>query len=110
MKKNNGSYIMRTVSYEDNLMKDLQDPMFAVHYLNACLEEELDEFEDRKEIFLGALTQVIKANGVSKIAKLSNINRGNIYESIMKEKNTKLDTLFKILESLNLKMKFELAS
>ncbi|MBL4621808.1 MAG: hypothetical protein JKY89_05365 [Immundisolibacteraceae bacterium] len=99
--------VMRTVSYEDNLMKDLQDPMLAVHYLNACLEEEFNESKDKKDFFFGALAQVLKANGVSKDYIL---NRNDIYESIMKSKNTRLDGLFKILEDLNLKLRFELVN
>ena len=99
---------IKLVNYEDSLIKELKDPLFAIQYLNSCLDEKVDNIEERKKIFLGALSQIMKAHGISKIARECNLNRGNIYDSIIKEKNTRLDTLLKIFKSLNFKLKFEL--
>jgi probable addiction module antidote protein len=98
----------KTIDYEDGLMDDLRDPVFAVQYLNACLEEEVDDPGERKKMVLSALGQVMKAHGLSKLARETHLNRGNLYESIIKEKNTRLDTLFKVLEALHIRLKFEI--
>lgn len=97
----------KTVPFENNLMDDLKNPAFAVQYLNACLEEEVDSPQERKTLVLAALGQVMKAHGLSKVARETQLNRGNLYDSILKENNTRLDTLFKILEALQIRMKFE---
>jgi probable addiction module antidote protein len=99
----------KTVDYEDGLFEDLRDPIFAVQYLNSCLEEEVDDNQERRNLVLSALGQIMKAHGISKLSRECELNRGNLYDSILKEKNTRLDTLLKILDALQIKMKFEVA-
>jgi DNA-binding phage protein len=48
-------------SYEQELIGYLQDPEWAVAYLNAALEEE--------EFFLVALQNVVKASGINGISQ-----------------------------------------
>ena len=100
---------MQTVDHEAGLLEDLLDPIFAVQYLNACLEEEVEDSQEKRRLILSALSQVMKAHGLSKLSRDCGLNRGNLYDSIIKEKNTRLDTLLKILDALQIRMKFEVS-
>jgi DNA-binding phage protein len=51
--------------YEDDLATRLKDQEYAVDYLNAVLE---DEGDDQQERFLMALKDVAKAHGIANIA------------------------------------------
>ena len=59
-------------NYEDDLLTRLKDQGYAVEYLNAVLE---DEGDDQQERFLMALKDVAKAHGVANIAHNSKVTR-----------------------------------
>lgn len=52
---------MSTVDYEEGLLADLRDPVFAVCYLSACFEEDAKDAQEKRQIIISALNQVIKA-------------------------------------------------
>ena len=90
-----------TEKYEDNLKKDLLDPIEAAEYLNAALED------GSKEVFLMALKDIADAKGISEIARKTKLNRENLYRILSKQGNPKLKSLNSVLHSVGLKLSVE---
>jgi probable addiction module antidote protein len=89
----------RSVSYEEELYKILQDPAKAEAYLNASLNDE------DPRIFLLALKDVIEARfKISDVAKEANLNRENIYRILSKKGNPKLTSIQSILNAVGLNL------
>ena len=66
----------RSVSYHDELIKDLKDHDEAVAYLNAAWEESLNGDKESQELFLVALRNVAEAQGgLGKLARKVRIRR-----------------------------------
>lgn len=94
----------RTKAYEGGLLERLQDQDYAAEYLNAVLE---DEGEDQQERFLLALRDVAKAYGMSDLAQDAELAREAMYRSLSKGGNPRLATLFSLLDVLQLKLAVE---
>ena len=90
-----------TEKYEDNLKKDLLDPIEAAEYLNAALED------GSKEVFLMALKDIADAKGISEIARKTKLNRENLYRILSTQGNPKLKSLNSVLHSVGLKLSVE---
>lgn len=90
-----------TEKYVDNLKEDLLDPAEAAEYLNAALED------GSQEVFLMALKDVANAKGISEIARLTNLNRENLYRILSTDGNPKLKSLNSVLHSVGLKLSIE---
>lgn len=90
-----------TEKYENNLKKDLLDPVEAAEYLNAALEE------GSQEVFLMALKDIANAKGISEIARETKLNRENLYRILSTKGNPKLKNLNSVLHSIGLKLSVE---
>jgi probable addiction module antidote protein len=85
--------------YEDVLDEDLQDPVEALGYLNACLED------GDPEIFLLALRDVARARGgVAKLAESTELNREHLYRMLSKDGNPELRSLEALLDALGFRL------
>lgn len=91
-----------TEKYENNLKIDLLDPVEAAEYLNAALED------GSQEVFLMALKDIADANGISEIARKTNLNRENLYRILSTKGNPKLKSLNSVLHSVGLKLSIEI--
>ena len=90
---------MKKVTYQDDLMKRLKKPDFAIGYLNVALEDP------DKNVFLLALRNVAEAWGnMSKLSRVSHIHRVSLYKILSKHGNPQVDGLNKILHGLGLKL------
>ena len=87
-----------TKDHQEYLLETLKDPDEAAAYLNAALEEN-----DNK-LFLLALRNVVKASGMSKIAKKANLNRENLYKMLSKKGNPEFSSLWALLHSVGLEI------
>ena len=87
---------MGTVSYQDGLIKRLQDPGYASEYLNEALKE------DSQEMFMLALRDVAKAKGMALAARETSLNRETMYRMLSKKGNPNLSSLNKLLDTLGL--------
>lgn len=97
---------MKTKSYEEYLLKTLQDPEEALGYLNAALGDE-----DPK-VFLLALRQVLKAQKIdmSAFAQETNISRQNVYRIVSEMGNPRWNNFVSILDAMGLQIKLEAKS
>lgn len=69
-----------------------------VEYLNAALAENDPKY------FAKALGNVARAKGMSSISDVSGVGRQSLYRALSEEGNPRIDTLFKILEALNVRL------
>ena len=91
---------MATRNYQDELLKQLKDPTEAAEYLNAC-------YQDSEEVFLSGLRNVVKARGgVRSVAKLSDLNRENLYRVLSERGNPKFNSLTSILNAVGISIQF----
>jgi probable addiction module antidote protein len=91
---------MPVKNYQDELLRQLRNPIEAAEYLNAC-------YRDSEQIFLAGLRNVVEAHGgVGNIAKLTHLNRENLYRVLSENGNPKFKSLTAILECLGLDLVF----
>ncbi len=69
-----------------------------VEYLNAALAENDPKY------FAKALGNVARAKGMSSISEVSGVGRQSLCRALSEEGNPRIDTLFKILEALNIRL------
>lgn len=91
---------MATRNYQDELLRQLKDPTEAAEYLNAC-------YQDSEEVFLSGLRNVVEARGgVRSVAKLSDLNRENLYRVLSERGNPKFYSLTSILDAVGISIQF----
>jgi len=90
-----------TVSYEEGLYQDLQDPDEAAAYLNAALEE------GSQDVFLLALRDVARARGITQLARETYLNRENLYRMLTEKGNPQLSSLTILLDAMGLRLAVE---
>ena len=69
-----------------------------VAYLNAALEERDPAF------FAKAVGDVARAKGMTAVAEASGLGRQSLYRALSGEGNPRLDTLFRVLDTLDLRL------
>ena len=80
---------MITKSYRDDLLKNLEEPIEAVEYLNAALED------GSEEMFLIALRDVAEARGKVKLTDQFASNHEDVDKPLSKKNTPKLNELLK---------------
>jgi probable addiction module antidote protein len=86
------------IDYQEQLIRELEDPNEAREYLNAALMDE------DPRIFLLALKNVLEAQGddMTAIAKKTKLNRENLYRILSKKGNPKLTSIISLLKAIGL--------
>lgn len=96
------------VDAEKQMIEDLKDPEVAQVFLNSLLDEEENPDEvSRIQEFMYGVYLVIKAHGVSEVARQAGLNRSNIYHSIVNRRSTRVDKLVSFLSQVGLKLRVE---
>ena len=92
------------VSYHEELVESLRgDEEAQIEYIKA-------NFEDNGDIpsaILSAIRTVAEARGFKKFADSADLNRENLYRVLSEGGNPRLDTFFKILDALELRLSVE---
>ena len=83
-----------SVSWEVGLMEDLQDPEIAKGYVDACLEEGISLEE--------AIGDVVRAQGVNKVARRIHLGRPNLIRALRPKANPTVTTLRRVLNGVGL--------
>lgn len=92
---------MPTVEYKRRLLKELKDSRYASGYLTAAL----DEGED---VFLLALRDIVQAQGgMSSLARMTKLNRENLYDMLSRSGNPRLRSVTAILDRLGFEVVFK---
>lgn len=88
---------------EDFLDERLQDPISAIGYLNACLEDE------EPEVFLLALRDVARARGgLEKLAESASLNPEHVVRMLSEVGSPELRTLEALLDALGFRLAIKL--
>ena len=69
-----------------------------VEYINAALQE------DDPRYFTRALGNVARAKGMSSVSEATGLGRQALYRSLSRDGNPRIDTLFRVLEALNVRL------
>ena len=69
-----------------------------VEYLNVALEENDPEY------FAKALGNVARAKGMSSVSEATGLGRQSLYRALSGDGNPRIDTLFRVLEALAIKL------
>ena len=69
-----------------------------VEYLNVALEENDPKY------FAKALGNVARAKGMSSISEATELGRQSLYRALSDDGNPRIDTLFKVLDALEVKL------
>ena len=69
-----------------------------IEYLNAALEENDPAF------FAKAIGDVARAKGMTSVSESTGLGRQALYRSLSSDGNPRIDTLFKVLETLNVRL------
>lgn len=76
----------------------LESDEALVEYLNVALEENDPRY------FAKALGNVARAKGMTSISEASGLGRQALYRALSSEGNPRIDTLFRVLDSLNVRL------
>ena len=69
-----------------------------ISYLNEALTHNDPKF------FVEALGDVARARGMTSVSDASGLGRQTLYRSLSSEGNPRIDTLFKVLDTLNVRL------
>lgn len=93
-----------SVSYRESLVEDLRDDEVAqLEYIKVSFEEN----GDLPSAILAAIRTVAEARGFKNFAEDAKLNRENLYRVLSEDGNPRLNTFFKILDVLGLKLSVE---
>ena len=93
-----------TISYQEYLIEMLKDNEQAqIEYIKASFEDN----GDMPLAILSAIRTVAEVRGFKKFAESANLNRENLYRVLSENGNPRMDTFFKILDALNLRLSVE---
>ncbi len=70
----------------------------VIEYLNVALEENDPRY------FAKALGNVARAKGMTSISEATGLGRQSLYRSLSDEGNPRIETLFRILAALNVRL------
>ncbi len=92
------------VSYHDELVESLRgDEEAQIEYIKANFEDN----GDMPSVILSAIRTVAEAKGFKNFAEAADLNRENLYRVLSEGGNPRLDTFFKILDALELRLTVE---
>ena len=95
----------RSRSYQEDLLKALQNPEEAKEYLNAALEDA------NPEVFFLALRDVVEANkDLAKVKMKTNSKGESLSKALSEQGDPELVSLRNILKSLGYRLAIELES
>lgn len=92
-----------SISHDTVMVRRLRnDPKFAVAYLKAALEDS-----DEPQVLLIALSQLVKAKGIAKVAKRAHIEQESLYRALAKMGNPRFSTIAAVTKALGLNLTVE---
>ncbi|MFT3741808.1 MAG: transcriptional regulator [Gammaproteobacteria bacterium] len=100
--------IQNTGSFHNLLIESLKNQRKATAYLQVALDEYQED--GNIEIFLLALRNVAEAKGgIGLLAKRTHLNRQNLYHTLSRKGNPRLNTLGSLLKGLGFHLLIESA-
>lgn len=92
---------MKLKTFDETVMRELQDPEFAAAYLQDALEDSMEEF-------LVALRKYVQANGgMSRCAEQAHLTREALYRMLSEKGNPELRSIEAVLKSCGLRLNIQ---
>lgn len=92
-------------SYKEHLIESLKDPEESSAYLEACLEEALENNEIG--IFLLAVRDVVEAHGgIAEISSKMDVGRESLYKSLSEKAKPRFSTVMQTLKACGVGLTF----
>ena len=88
----------RALKVKDELYEDLKDPSYAAAYLNEAL------LEGDEVVLKTALADVVKAQGVQRVAKRAGINRVTVYKTLKPETESSFTVIRRLLAACDVSL------
>lgn len=79
----------------------LDDESVIAEYLTAILEK------GDISLLISSIGDIAKARGMGQIAEKSGLGRESLYKALKSDSQPRFETIIKVLDSLDIKMKFE---
>jgi probable addiction module antidote protein len=93
-----------SISYHDSLVEYLRgDEEAQIEFIKANFEDN----GDMPAAILSSIRAVAEARGFTNFAESAQLNRENLYRVLSEGGNPRMDTFFKILDALGLKLTVE---
>jgi len=89
---------MKVTTRDWDASEYLDSPEMIHEYLKTVMEE------GDSELLLAAIGDVAKAQGMSEIARKTNLSRQNLYKALSPNSSPKFDTVKKVIEALGCKL------
>ena len=103
---NKEAILKHTTSYEESLIKYLQDPELAQAYLETALESY--EQDGNTEALLLSMRHVVEVQGgIDELAKRTKISSEHLYDILSNKHNLGLDDWLKIISGLGFRVRLE---
>jgi probable addiction module antidote protein len=83
----------RALKIKEQVLEDLRDPIYAARYLSEALQEG-DEV-----VLKTALADVVRAHGVSQVARRARINRTTAYKTLREGTESTFTTVSALLDA-----------
>ena len=93
-----------SIDYRNDLIESLRnDEEAQFDYLKASFEEN----GDLPSAILSSIRIVAEVRGFKNFAEDANLNRENLYRALSESGNPRLDTFFKVIDALGLRLSVE---
>ena len=76
----------------------LDNDELLIEYLNAALAE------NDPALFAKAIGDVARAQGMTSISEATGLGRQSLYKALSADGNPRIDTLFKVLDAMNIRL------
>ena len=95
------SVIPPSMSFENLYHEKLRDRKFAIVYLTECIIDP-----DPKMFLVGLRDVILARGGMAQIADRAEVNRESLYKAVSKNGNPSISYLKRVLEALDISLKF----
>ena len=88
----------RALNIKQQLYEDLKDPAYASAYINEAI------LDGDEAVLKTALADVIRARGVTAVARKAGINRVTVYKTLKPETESSFTTMHALLKACNVSL------
>jgi probable addiction module antidote protein len=93
----------KVITTKHDVAEHLRTPEEMAAYLEACLEEAPDD----AAFIAKALADIVRAKGMTQIAREAGLSRESLYKALSGERSPGFDAILKVLHALGLKLHAE---
>lgn len=97
---------MKTMTTKYDVAEHLRTPIEMAAYLEASFEEANGD----ATFIAKALGDIVRAKGMTEVARETGLSRESLYKSLSGERSPKFDTILKVIRALGLELHADVVS